>query len=122
MSRLIDADAFAEKIKEISIRQGYYDFHPKSMSVGEILDSVIADLKGEGVCGFENAPTVDAVPVNHGHWEKVDTRGYLSPGGTPTVRCSICKDRRTEHLCGVEYPEWRNFCPVCGAKMDEVTK
>ena len=63
MSRLIDADAFAEKIKEISIRQGYYDFYPKSMSAGEILDSVIADLKGEGVCGFENAPTVDAVPV-----------------------------------------------------------
>ena len=61
--RLIDADAFAEKIKEISIRQGYYDFYPESMSVGEILDSVIATLKGEGLGGFENAPTIDAVPA-----------------------------------------------------------
>lgn len=69
-----------------------------------------------------DAPTVDASPVKHGHWEKVDTRGYLSPGGTPTVRCSNCKDRRTEHLSGVEYPEWRNFCPVCGALMDEVMR
>lgn len=60
--RLIDADAFAEKIKEVATRQGYYDFYPKHISVGEILYSVITELNGEGVCGFENAPTVDAVP------------------------------------------------------------
>lgn len=60
--RLIDADAFVEKIKEVATRQGYYDFYPKHISVGEILYSVIVELNGEGVCGFENAPTVDAVP------------------------------------------------------------
>ena len=105
MSRLIDADAFAEKIKETSIRQGYYDFYPKSMSVGEILDSVIADLKGEGVCGFENAPTVDAVPVVHGKWvfSENDDMFY----------CTNCKNGSVRN----DYP----YCHWCGAKMDEKT-
>lgn len=101
MSRLIDAEYLLDLIKDINDgeRYGYIDAED-----------------------INNAPTADAVPVRHGHWEKVDTRGYLSPGGTPTVRCSNCKDRRTEHLSGVEYPEWRNFCPVCGALMDEVVE
>lgn len=112
MSRLIDADAFAEKIKEISIRQGYYDFYPKSMSVGEILDSVIADLKGEGVCGFENAPTADAVPVVHGHW--------IQDGEPPmfSLTCSVCGQKYFNHYLQPH----ANYCSMCGAKMDEVTE
>ena len=106
MSKYVDIEPIIRKIKY-------------SMETGEIrgriwFEMVLKDL--------EDQPTVDAVPVKHGHWEKVDTRGYLSPGGTPTVRCSNCNDRRTEHLSGVEYPEWRNFCPVCGALMDEVMR
>ena len=71
---------------------------------------------------IENMDEVDAVSVVHGHWEEIDMRGFMTPGGTPIVRCSVCKDKRTEHLSGVEFPEWRKFCSLCGAKMDEVTK
>lgn len=52
------------------------------------------------------APTVDAVPVRHGHWETNSDR-------PDTLICSVCK-------CGFDM--WKhdphNFCPNCGAKMD----
>lgn len=49
---------------------------------------------------IEDAPTVD--PVKHGHWIN----------GNWAIRCSVC---------GYDMP-WavRNYCPNCGAKMDEV--
>lgn len=54
-----------------------------------------------GLLGLiENAPTVDAVPVVHGH--RVDDGGFYA-------RCSQCD--------GV-LPLCANFCPNCGAKMD----
>ena len=46
------------------------------------------------------APTVDAVPVVHGH--RVDDGGFYA-------RCSQCD--------GV-LPLCANYCPHCGAKMD----
>lgn len=46
------------------------------------------------------APTVDAVPVVHGH--RVDDGGFYA-------RCSQCD--------GV-LPICANYCPNCGAKMD----
>ncbi len=51
-------------------------------------------------------PTVDAVPVVHGHWED-----YLKSG--LKYRCSFCKSRFNT--------AWE-YCPHCGAKMDEVTE
>lgn len=57
--RLIDADAFAERIKSIIKRQGYDDLAiDKLLTVGDVLNAVIADLKGIGLYGYENAPTV----------------------------------------------------------------
>ena len=65
---------------------------------------------------FENAleetPTVDAEPVRHGHW--INNFDDLFPMES-TVECSICGEK-----------EWmmtiinHNYCPNCGAKMDEV--
>ena len=55
------------------------------------------------------APTVDAVEVAHGRWERrTDVIGF--------VRCSACRD------CNI-YDDWAdgkkwNYCPNCGAKMD----
>ena len=57
-----------------------------------------------------DAPTVDAVEVVHGRWEpRTDVPGFL--------RCSACHD------CNI-YDDWPdgkkwNYCPNCGAKMDE---
>lgn len=54
-----------------------------------------------GLLGLiEKAPTVDVVPVVHGH--RVDDGGFYA-------RCSQCD--------GV-LPICANYCPNCGAKMD----
>ena len=59
-----------------------------------------------------NAPTVDAEPVRHGHWNgiEMDSRGY-----TDIFECSECKCYvRTPFMMKVmEY----DFCPSCGADM-----
>jgi hypothetical protein len=57
---------------------------------------------------IDKLPTVDAVEVVHGRWEKAHITGYL--------KCNSCKD-------AFIYEEWLesgkwNYCPNCGAKMD----
>ena len=47
---------------------------------------------------------VDAVPVVHGHW-----KAYPECGAT---RCSVCD-------WSIEEAWWSNYCPLCGAKMDD---
>lgn len=58
-----------------------------------------------------NAPTVDAEPVRHGRWWRYPLSQFGFPDHIYMMRqCSECKkvfDRRT------------NYCPNCGAKMDE---
>lgn len=57
--RLIDADAFAKTIKDISIRQGYDKLtFDKNLTVDDVLDSVIVELNASGLEGSKNAPTV----------------------------------------------------------------
>ena len=52
----------------------------------------------------------DVAPVAHGRWETNSDR-------PDTLICSVCK-------CGFDM--WKhdphNFCPNCGAKMDEVSE
>ena len=56
----------------------------------------------------DKAPTVDAVEVVHGRWEKAEYHGFL--------RCDQCKDVyiNEEWLADGKW----NYCPNCGAKMD----
>ena len=56
---------------------------------------------------MENAPTVDAVEVVHGRWEKAEYNGFL--------RCSECKDVYINEEW-LEDGKW-NYCPNCGADM-----
>ena len=53
----------------------------------------------------------------NGKWEVV--HGVLTPGGDPLLRCSICKSRESEHLCGIECRTVWHYCPSCGAKMND---
>ena len=59
-----------------------------------------------------NAPTVDAEPVRHGHWQITDAYPH-------NVHCSVCHKRFAQTHWGV----WedgslpRNYCPNCGADM-----
>lgn len=91
MTRLIDADA-------MHIDFDRYVEHIRLMKKGRIPKTEIAillDCKGT----IDNAPTVDAVPVRHGKWIIED--GH--------VCCSECGEISKEY----------NWCPYCGARMDE---
>lgn len=85
--RLIDAEYLLDLIKDINgERYGYVDAED-----------------------INNAPTVDAVPVKHGHWIWSDDL------------CEYCCSR-----CGHTddygiHPDIE-YCPYCGAKMDESTQ
>lgn len=64
--RLIDADAFAKTLKDISIRQGYDKLtFDKSLTVDDVLDSVIVELNASGLDGSKNAPTVIEAEDEH---------------------------------------------------------
>ena len=54
-------------------------------------------------------PTIEAEPVRHGHWE--EDKNY----NAALQRCSVCKRL-------IYYGCLMNYCPHCGAKMDEVSE
>ena len=62
--RLIAADAFSAKIIEIVERQKYDDFYDQRLSVGAILREVANELKGAGLDGYANSPTI--IPAEEG--------------------------------------------------------
>lgn len=63
---------------------------------------------------IDNAPTVEP---KHGHWDNkiIDSR-FAFPH--TVARCSNCKGKLWVYVeyYVVKYP----YCPMCGAKMDEV--
>ena len=63
--------------------------------------SYYAELKG---C-IADAPTVEAKPVVHAHWEYIGVSN-----GKKIYKCTNCK----AHIHGTG-----NFCKECGAQMDE---
>lgn len=93
--RLVDADELRKKAVPHTRGERAYLAEIKKWAV------LVSDL--------DDAPTIDAVPVVHGRWEKSEhLYGY--------VGCSVCHD------CYV-WGEWRDkkkwgHCPNCGAKMD----
>lgn len=98
MSRLIDADKMCDDLATVD--QQY----------GTMIDWAIRVTKAQ--------PTVDTVPVVHGHWR----RGKSYPHN---IYCSNCF--RT-YVPNEEMELWkdqtlpRKYCPECGASMDEVTE
>ena len=117
--RLIDADALAERLK---------------LQYGEELGwQCTVNMSDVGMM-IEDAPTVDAVEVMHGEWEKHDE----SKDDFYHHRCSICKvDAPFNYVETEDYDEdmdgewcfvglriadivehFTNYCPHCGAKMD----
>ena len=67
-----------------------------------------------------NAPTVDAEPVRHGKW--LDSETFKRPWFRHHIfECSVC--RNTLDMDGVNAGRGdANYCPNCGAKMDEERK
>ena len=56
---------------------------------------------------IEDAPTIEAEPVRHGHWEKIGT----IENTWVVHKCSYC---------GYQTIDNGQYCTNCGAKMDEV--
>ena len=67
------------------------------------------DAIEEAMHRFVNLPTIEAEPVKHGRWI-YDDEAY--PGGNPYGHY-VCDQ------CGEYVPHKTNYCPNCGAKMDE---
>ena len=94
--RLIDVLAEIRKIQEVLAE---HQAQADSLAY-RVFESVKTAL--------EQAPTVDAVEVVHGRWEKAEYYGW--------IRCDKCKDVYIEEGC-LGNGKW-NYCPHCGAKMD----
>lgn len=100
MARLIDADKFGMYLADVQLAN-----RGCRADVCELLDDVMYAL--------DEAPTIDAVGVVHGWWEKANNR----PKSYIRV-CSVCG--KEAYFCGngCSY----KYCPNCGAKMDEERK
>lgn len=103
MVRLIDADALKKGIKELKQSPWYNNDINPSWRQG-IKDAVHVV---EMLC-IEEAPTVEAVPVVHGHWQNI--------GDLRDAQCSVCG----KWLDVLQGSADMNYCPNCGSKMDEV--
>lgn len=95
MARLIDADALYKRVVEHKVQiTGAY-----SKGYNAALNAVKSDLHS-----VDATPTVDAQPVVHGRFDRQE---YIY--GTRFI-CSVCECKCTQPY---------NYCPKCGAKMDE---
>lgn len=104
------------------------DLINKQYALASVCSGLIRTIDGEDWIrvsnvreSIMNAPTIDAVPVVHGHW-----KGYRFPKyrgnddfGEPIFKeyvaytCSNCRKQNAIR---------HKYCPMCGAIMDEVTE
>ena len=92
--RLIDANAL---IKAFEKQEN--DFH----SVSDFINSIAT---------IDIASTIDAEPVRHGRWIRLEGRKYARPH-----KCSICRNGLDFSAVNAGRGD-ANYCPNCGAKMD----
>ena len=91
---------------------------PRLIDADRIVYSWVIDNDGEEHDGvtlqsiIDKMPTVDAEPVRHGHW--INHYDDLFPEES-TQECSVCHAEQMGTMLN------DNYCPNCGARMDEVT-
>ena len=104
--RLIDANAL---IRNYEAHRNLYIDAWGSFSQMPTIDKVSVDTIDTCISDVINAPTVDAVEVVHGRWEK--QQGLYS--------CSECGKTCPYDVQADTIMYWTcNYCPNCGAKMD----
>lgn len=60
--RLIDADTFADVLIDVVKSKNYESLAlDKALTAADCLNAIVAELKGTGIDGFKNCPTVDLV-------------------------------------------------------------
>lgn len=99
--RLIDADHFRDRVT------GKVEANRKDGN--SLISNILLEILAVEV---DNEPTVDT--LKHGHWI-----GDECNIGDMIYICSACKE---EFILETGTPEENlyNYCPNCGAKMDEV--
>lgn len=64
---------------------------------------------------IDNMPTIEAEPIKHGRWIYKGKRGRF-----PVCECSVCGN--AENADWAIMGDNANYCPNCGALMDEVVE
>lgn len=108
--RLIDADAFADEMRERQDAAKAWEKDAKDAETAARADAVLSFLC-EVKLALDKMPTVDAVPVRHGEW--LQEHGIYC--------CSECGAAAPYDVQGdiIEYWPDLRFCYRCGAKMDK---
>lgn len=92
--RLIDADALLKELKKSC------EYHAENSREFSLLQRDIIIVQEQ--------PTIDAVPIRHGKWVFNPIDAFEAMFAKP--KCSEC---------GFESADGGNYCPNCGARMDE---
>ena len=101
MGRLIDADEFAAALKRISEKQGYSELY---MNVDDVINAVIDDLQGNALYGYENCPTVEAIPkADYEAKLKADKQKFLDK-----IRADVEQTRKI--YSDMYDTDWLNGC------------
>lgn len=96
-----------------AVREGYWIDYLE----GYYVPAVGMDIKVDHWANMpkgphHNAPTIEAKPIVHAHWEEVREGCHI---------CSNCKVKASLTSDEYDYMEdLNNYCPNCGARMDEV--
>lgn len=102
----------AEYIEREAVMQKFADHVKRSNNS----DFVPAPTWNQAVQIVEDCPAADVQPVVHGHWmeQKIFTEdsGFKNP-----IVCSCCGSICVADLYGELF--LANYCPSCGARMDE---
>ena len=102
--RLIDANELEREIQKMFVPygDGTYPGDYEKMLHAETLVDVLETMNEQ--------PSVDTVEVVHGYW----IRHYddIFPAES-TQECSVCHEHEDMLLCN------ENYCPNCGARMDQ---
>ena len=103
--RLISADALQKIFNEVT--SGLLAKPELSKDAEHIVRACLMVTKM-----IQDAPTVEAEPIKHGRWKGMNKNKYNDDEAT----CSICG---VTFASGYSNPYWWDYCPNCGAKMDE---
>jgi len=115
--RLIDADVYDAELKRQIVRL------PNGSTEQDRNEIVaIADGLTKARILLLMMPTVDAEPVRHGEWERVEViypeeNKNAVPGAIASMFCPVCKRWHSEVYFYGNPIERVNYCNHCGARM-----
>lgn len=112
--RLIDAEALRERIIELKLLARDRVINTNTNSPCYARYAAQLGEREDLIIKIDAAPTIDAEPVVHGRWEVM----LDYPGNDGVFVCSNCKEAWILNG-GTPAQNNMNYCPRCGAKIDE---